>query len=85
MNTGEKVYVLHGYWNTPDVDGVKIIKVAHKLGVVEKKLEEIAESKAADYLELHGYLKEERGVRYYEIINSSGKYAKFYITEVVVD
>lgn len=85
MNKGEKVYVLHGYWNTPDFDGVKIVKVAHKVDVVEEKLEEIAESKAADYLELHGYLKEERGMRYYEVTNSSGKYAKFYITEEVVD
>lgn len=28
-----------------------------------------------------GYIQEERGERYYEVVNASGKYAKFYITE----
>lgn len=85
MNKREKLYVLHGYWNTPDFDGVKIIKISHELEPVKKILEKIVESKAADYLELHGYLQEDRGWRYYEVTNSSGKYAKFYITEEVID
>lgn len=81
----DKVYVLHGYWDTPDFDGVKIIKISHELEPVEKRLEKIAENKAADYLELHGYLQEDKGRRYYEVTNGCGKYAKFYITEEVID
>ena len=32
MDKKEMVYVLHGYWNTPDTDGVKIIKVSQYRG-----------------------------------------------------
>lgn len=81
----EKVFILHGYWNTPDHDGVAIIKVSHSIEPVEKMLDEIAESHAKDYIEMYGYLQEDHGERYYEVVNCSGKYAKFYITEEAVE
>lgn len=74
-------YVLHGMWNTPDNDGVVVIGVSADVEPLLRKLDEIADSKAQRYIEMCGYLQEERGERYYEAVNVSGKYAKFYITE----
>lgn len=74
-------YVLHGMWNTPDTDGVVVIGVSVDVEPLLRKLDEIADSKAKEYVEMCGYIWEERGERYYEAANVSGKYAKFYITE----
>lgn len=74
-------YVLHGMWNTPDTDGVVVIGVSVDVELLLRKLNEIADSKAKEYVEMCGYIQEERGERYYEAVNVSGKYAKFYITE----
>lgn len=74
-------YVLHGMWNTPDTDGVVVIGVSVDVELLLRKLDKIADSKAKEYVEMCGYIQEERGERYYEAVNVSGKYAKFYITE----
>lgn len=74
-------YVLHGMWNTPDTDGVVVIGVSVDVEPLLRKLDKIADSKAKEYVEMCGYIQEERGERYYEAVNVSGKYAKFYITE----
>ena len=74
-------YVLHGAWNTPDADGVIVIDVSERIEPLLEKLNQIADSKAREYVEMYGYVSEERGERYYEAVNVSGKYAKFYITE----
>lgn len=74
-------YVLHGMWNTPDTDGVVVIGVSTDIEPLLRKLDEIADNKAKEYVKMYGYIQEERGKRYYEVENVSGKYAKFYITE----
>lgn len=82
--TPKTVYVVHGYWNTPDYDGVTVVIVTVSEKKAVKELAKIAESKAKEYIEMYGYLQEERGERQYEVTNGE-KYAKFYITEEVVD
>lgn len=74
-------YVLHGTWYSQDDDGVEVLGVDTEIDPLLRRLDEIADSKAKDYIEMHGYIQEERGDRYYEAVNVSGKYAKFYITE----
>lgn len=74
-------YVLHGMWNTPDNDGVVVIGVSADVEPLLRELDKIADSKAQRYIEMCGYIQEERGERHYEAVNVSGKYAKFYITE----
>lgn len=80
----EKVFILHGYWDCPDHDGVKIVKISKSIELVLKALNQIKENKAMEYIEMHGYLQEHKGERYYEVTNGE-KYAKFYITEEVID
>lgn len=78
----EVLYILHGYWSTPDSDGVKIIKVSRELASAQEMLDKIAENKAKDYINLCEEIQEEYGDRYYEVFNlQDGSYAKFYITE----
>ena len=79
-----KVYVVHGYWNTPDYDGVTIVKVTTSEKKAIEALAKVAEGKAKDYLLMGGYLQEEKSERAYEVTNGE-KYAKFNITEEVVD
>ncbi len=79
------LYVLHGYWNTPDADGVKIVAMAYEPEKIEKKLAEIAENEADDYVNLtYGKWEAVAGDRFYEITNEDGSYAKFYITKEAV-
>lgn len=75
------IYVLYGMWNTSETDGVVVIKVSVDVEPLIKKLDEIADNQANEYVEMHGYIHEERGKRYYEAVDASGKYVKFYITE----
>lgn len=75
------MYVLHGMWDTTDTDGVVVIGVSVDVEPLLRKLDKIANSKAKEYVEMYGYIQEERGERYYEAVNVSGKHAKFYITE----
>lgn len=74
-------YVLHGAWDTRSADGVIVLGVSADIEPLRKRLDEIAGSRAREYVEMCGYIQEERGERYYEVMNASGKYAKFYITE----
>ena len=47
-----------------------------------KKLDEIVESKAREYVKVQEYkAEEERGFRYFEIWDENGQSAKFYIVE----
>lgn len=79
------LYVLHGAWDSQSEDGVIVLGVSVDIESLQKRLDEIAENKAREYVEMRGYIQEERGERYYETTNTSGKYAKFYITEYDLD
>lgn len=79
------LYVLHGAWDSQSEDGVIVLGVSVDIESLQKRLNEIAENKAREYVEMRGYIQEERGERYYEATNTSGKYAKFYITEHYVE
>lgn len=75
------LYALHGAWDNQAADGVKVLDISPDIVRLAGKLEEIAENKAKDYIKTYGDTEEERGDRYYEITDSLGEYAKFYITE----
>lgn len=75
------LYALHGAWDNQVADGVKVLDISPDIIRLTGKLEKIAEGKAKGYIETYGGVKEERGDRYYEITDSLGEYAKFYITE----
>ena len=79
------LYVLHGAWDNQMTDGVKVLDISPDIIRLAKKLEEIAANKAKDYFETYGDIEEEQGGRYYEITDSLGEYAKFYITEHYVE
>lgn len=80
------LYVLAGAWNTSEVDGTGIVGIEEDIRKLNVKLEHIKETKASEYLENpHGDTEEESGDRHYEITDSAGGYAKFYITEHYVD
>lgn len=74
-------YVLYGTWHTQSTDGVEVLGVSGNIEPLLKRLDEIADSKAKDYVEMRGYIQEKRDERCYEAVNVSGKYAKFYIAE----
>lgn len=81
-----KVYVLHGYWNSEFGDGVKIIKISNNFDTVYESLRHIIETQASDYIDFGlniNYCDIEESDREYEIIASynGNLYAKFYITE----
>lgn len=79
------LYALHGAWDNQAADGVKVLDIFPDIVRLVGKLEEIARSKAKDYIETYGDIEEEQGDRYYEITDSLGEYAKFYITEHYVE
>ena len=80
------LYVLAGAWNTSEVDGTGIVGIEEDIRKLNVKLEHIKETKASEYLENpYGDTEEESGDRHYEITDSAGGYAKFYITEHYVD
>lgn len=84
-NIGTKLYILHGYWNTSDADGVTIIGVGPAIGPLLESLEEIKSNNAADFVELHqGELSIESEERIFEVMDERGSYAKFYITEQTI-
>lgn len=76
------LYVLSGSWDTPYTDGSIVLGVSENIEPLQRKLAKIADNKAAEYL-AHPTenIKEKRRRRHYEIIDSDGRYAKFYITE----
>lgn len=79
-----KIYVLHGYWNSEFGDGVKIIKISNNFDTVYESLRYIIETQASDYIDLDiNYCHIEENDRKYEIIAdyNGNLYAKFYITE----
>lgn len=80
------LYALHGAWNTPDYDGVTVLKVADDVDNLKKILEAIASSHASDYIpDALCDFSEERGERHYEVSDDNGVWAKFYITEHYVE
>ncbi len=74
-------YVLHGTWDDQSADGVEILGVSVDIKPLQRRLNEIAENKAMEFLQTYGDVKEERSDRLYEITDAIGEYAKFYITE----
>lgn len=74
-------YVLHGTWDSQSADGVIVLGVSVDIKPLQKWLNEIAENKAIEFLQTYGDVEEEQSDRIYEITDSAGEYAKFYITE----
>lgn len=76
------VYVLHGFWETEFTNGYAVVDMSIDLEVVTKKLDEIVESKAREYVKIQeDKAEEERGSRYFKIWDENGQSAKFYIAE----
>lgn len=76
------VYVLHGFWENEFTNGCAVVNVSIDLEVATKKLDEIVESKAREYVKVQeDKAEEERGFRYFEIWDENGQSAKFYIVE----
>lgn len=76
------VYVLHGFWENEFTNGCTVVDVSIDLEAVMKKLDEIVESKAREYVKVQeDKAEEERGFRYFEIWDENGQSAKFYIVE----
>lgn len=76
------VYVLHGFWENEFTNGCAVVDVSIDLETVMKKLDEIVESKAREYVKVQeDKAEEERGFRYFEIWDENGQSAKFYIVE----
>lgn len=85
---GEKVYVLHGYWNTEDTDGCAVISMSRNIDTVRQKLENIAECKGAEYISVpYEMIEMEHTDRMLELSDDvlARAYAKFYITEELID
>lgn len=81
------LYVLEGAWNTGSIDGCQVLGISEDREVLQDKLELVAGSRAEEYVMGHVWngINEERGERHYEIIDDTGSWAKFYITEHYVD
>lgn len=76
-----RVFVLHGYWHTPDNDGVTIVSVSTYEDLLINRLKEIQKNKAADYIDIDpDNFSEDIWTTHYELF-SNESYAKFYITE----
>lgn len=76
------VYVLHGFWENEFTNGCAVVDVSIDLETVMKKLDEIVENKAREYVKVQeDKAEEERGFRYFEIWDENGQSAKFYIVE----
>ena len=65
------VYVLHGFWENEFTNGCAVLDVSIDLETVMKKLDEIVESKAREYVKVQeDKAEEERGFRYLELSQS---------------
>ena len=82
---GDTVYVLYGYRNTLEENDAMIVMVSTGAGAVREALHGIMEDRASAYIELHGEIQEERGEGCYEVMDASGRYARFYITRAIVE
>lgn len=83
--SGDKVYVLYGYWDTLEEKDAMVIRVSPDPELVMEELDRIADSKASAYAELQGELQEEQGEGYYEVMDASCRYARFYIVGKTVN
>ncbi len=79
------IYVLHGMWYSQYTDQSIVIDVSTDESWLLKKLRKITDNKARDYLEMYGYIQEEKDEKNYEVTNGYGKHAEFHITEHQVD
>lgn len=86
--SGDKLYVLHGYWNTEDTDGVKVVSISYDFEKARQKLEKIAENKASEFVsfpyDMSIVVQTERMFEMQDEV-LAGTYAKFYITEEAAD
>lgn len=80
----KKVFVVHGYWNTLDDDGVVIVKITEQMDEAIDSIKQIADSKAKEFVQLRGFLSENLGDTHYEVNGGNG-YAKFYVVEQVIN
>ncbi len=83
--SGDGVYVLYGYWDTLEEKDAMVIRVSLEPETVMEELDRIAAGRASAYIELYGDLREERGEGYYEVMDASCRYARFYIKEMQVE
>ena len=80
------VYVLSGAWDTFNNDGSIVAGISEEVEPLQDKLQHIIDSKAVEFLKNPVEpVAQEIGERHYEIIDSDGNYAKFYITEHYVE
>lgn len=54
-NSKVLLYVLHGAWDSQSADGVMVLGVSVDIEPLQKRLDEIAESKAGEFVEMCGY------------------------------
>lgn len=80
------LYVLHGYWNTPDFDGADIIDNAPSAAPLIHRLEKIAESRGVPFCTLPGEVTISQQTDTCLELSSSveGAYAKFYVQRIHV-
>ena len=79
------VYVLHGTWYDRCTDGHEVLGVSFDVTPLERRLDWIADSNAADFVELKGDIQSGRSERSYEATDPEWRYAKFYITEQEIE
>lgn len=80
------LYVLDGAWNTSEHAASIVLGVTEEIEPLQKKLAEIAESSAKEYIPKLWFGKnEDKGSRHYEVSDGDGNWAKFYITEHYVE
>lgn len=82
-----RVYVLHGYWNTQDMDGNVILGISEKSDSLLDKLKQIIREKASNYVD--NFVEPVTEVNknlidgnWYEITDTDGRYAKFCLNEI---
>ena len=79
---GESEYLFETLTDIDSTNGCAVVDVSIDLETVMKKLDEIVESKAREYVKVQeDKAEEERGFRYFEIWDENGQSAKFYIVE----
>ena len=83
----EKVYVLHGHWETAEDRGVITIKVSFDEDELIRMLNEIAESRAEEYCEINDEkLEIEHSDTEFEMRDMiDGGFVGFYITQHLVE
>lgn len=72
-------------WETPNNSETVAVGVSVDVESLIKKLQQIADTKAREYVEMCGYIQEKRDEMSYEATNGCGKHVGFRITEHQMD